>query len=390
MELSLLSARCPLLAVPRLIMKIRRQHDFFELDTRYVSGKALYQRAFSRAGLWEKNGSKIQHQSLTGTLQKTKHKALTKTASNVVRYLKENSFSDFRVILRSDLRKVQNKSATQGAQKQLQEKDSIYIEVGGAQGFSQLTPLASFDFSQLDQLIADHRKYYQRPEAPARLDFDTLFFESAAFGYLLHEGLGHRHEGDDHSESLQLKKLPRTNFSVADSPGHEKLLGYTPFDDYGTIGHDVTLFDGATGKTALMSAQTGNARALNHEFHPLIRQRCLIVTTLKKSPIPELLKSLRIEEIRHGRWDGEFLELDISKAVYIDKKLREFRAPPFTLKMKPELITRMKVFGDNKASHPGGGCHKDLQHGLDVSFDTPKAFLSLKNQKLAKNSLEFI
>lgn len=365
-------------------MKIHREQELFELDTRCAAGKILFQRVFSRAGHWKKSNTTIEHYSLPGRLQKRKQIVYTKITAKTIHFLKDLGFSEFRVILRCELRRIQHSSKHQ------QQKESIYIEITGTQKFSFLTPLADLDFTKLQELLIAEKKYFQKLVAPSKINFNSLVFSPSAFAYLLHEGLGHRQENDDHSVGLCLQSFPRTNFSVIDSPGNKKLLGHTPFDDYGTLGRDVILFHGPSRKTELMSAKSGNLRAINHEFHPIIRQRCLMVTLHNQPAPPNPIGSLRIEEVCSGSWNGDFLELEISKAVYTNKNSKEYRLLPFSLRMKPELVTFMTAFGENEISHPAGGCHKDLQRGLDVGFYTPSAYLSLKNYKKIKSFLEFL
>ncbi|WP_413943096.1 hypothetical protein [Bdellovibrio sp. HCB-162] len=364
-------------------MKIKREHQRFEIDVRFSAGKKLYQRVYSTAGFWHKEGPNVSHGSLTLQLNETRQLHLHAVLKEALRLLKRQGLSNYRVTLRADLRTVKT------AKKFQQYKESIYIEIPGNQGFYFVAPLAQFNEGNFVKLLKEHFSYFKKPLLQTTLDVDTLTLTPSAFGFLLHEGLGHRHESDDHTARLKLKKSSLTNFSVVDSPGQETMLGHTPFDDWGVAGKDVVLYNGLTGKTNLLTAKSGNSRAVSHEYHPLIRQRCLIVKMHAKVEAPVAEGSLHIEDVRMGSWNGDLLELEVGKALYHDKKGQEWRLSPFTIKMKPELVSQMKAFGDLEISSPAGGCHKGLQRGLDISFLTPSAFINL-NKSAVSDQLEFI
>lgn len=168
------------------------------------------------------------------------------------------------------------------------------------------------------------------------------------------------------------------------------MLGFTPFDDEGTKGQDVVLFCGETLKTQLLTKVTGNLRAVSSAFHPIIRQRCFIVRTRHPTAMPFQKTRLHLEEIHQGSWNGDHLNLIISKAVYRDAQGKNWRLPEMTLKMSTELILKMNTFSDTEIFHPAGGCHKGLQRGLDVTFQTPSAWIALKGNKISTQELDFL
>lgn len=263
-----------------------------------------------------------------------------------------------------------------------QTKRSLYVEVT-VQGetHSLLLPEPSSQMKELQNFVDGICTFQQLPEMESPFHADLLELSGPAFGYLLHEGLGHRLESDDYRIPIDFKTHKRRgrklDFSVADVPGDPRWAGHTPFDDEGVMGSAVRLLNGEDGSQNLMTEDSGNMRAVDWSWHPVIRQRCLMVNTLCASE-PLLNRrskgTLRIDSVSHGSLEGGNVVLSGGLQRYIDGEGRAYRLPPLTLTVPVCSLNRFRPFGETAIHHPGGGCHKGLQRGLDVTFCAPSAW----------------
>ncbi|HQT95591.1 MAG TPA: hypothetical protein PK435_13235, partial [Thermoanaerobaculaceae bacterium] len=172
---------------------------------------------------------------------------------------------------------------------------------------------------------------------------------------------------------IRWPRFKSANFDAYDVPGRKEWLGFTPFDDEGIDGRPVKLLDGVTGDQNLLGASSGNLRAAGFSWHPIVRQRCLQVRALAPAPPPEGACVL-IDDISEGSFDGKTVELRSSRQCCRDRFGRSRRLRPIHLRFRPESVIRFRAFGDNAVRHPGGGCHKGLQRGLEITFDCPSAW----------------
>lgn len=138
-------------------------------------------------------------------------------------------------------------------------------------------------------------------------------------GVFTHESFGHKSEADfmlGNDEALKEwslgKKIGADCLSIVDDGGHHATSGYCPVDDEGTPAQKNYLIKNGvlTGRlhsleTAfqLNEKPTGNSRALNFEWEPLVRMTSTYIEPGKKS-LDEILKNaegaLFLDGVKHG------------------------------------------------------------------------------------------
>jgi len=115
----------------------------------------------------------------------------------------------------------------------------------------------------------------------------TAVLDNNILALIVHEAFGHTAEADLVLSGTILtnkvgKKVASDLVTIIDSPGPEGAYGWTPYDDEGVKGRDVTIVKNGVlleymqsrETAALMNAKpTGNARAQNYAYPPLVRMR---------------------------------------------------------------------------------------------------------------------
>ncbi len=210
-----------------------------------------------------------------------------------------------------------------------------------------------------------------------------LNFSAPAFGFLLHEGLGHRLESDDFNALPRWCKNKNLNFEVFDTPGKPQWWGYCPLDDLNIKGKPVKLLfkNNETPKSSWINKKSGNLRSTSAYWHPIIRQRNL-ETHLISNRKPALFKKSKIDilEIGEGELCGENIILKVTRStVKFTHSKNIFRLHPFVIELKLTEIPKFKAYGRRVLYHVPGGCSKGLQRGLPISFNCHSAWASLKN-----------
>ncbi len=146
----------------------------------------------------------------------------------------------------------------------------------------------------------------------------TVILSPLAAGVFAHESFGHKSESDfmvgDETMKREWalgKKVGSDILSIVDS-GFEPGSGYVPYDDEGTKARETYLIkDGIlTGRlhsastAALLEEEvTGNARAINFEYEPIVRMTTTYIkpgNKTKEELIAEVQDGYLIEEIKHG------------------------------------------------------------------------------------------
>ena len=146
----------------------------------------------------------------------------------------------------------------------------------------------------------------------------TVVLSPEAAGVFAHESFGHKSESDfmigDESMKEEWKigkKVGSEILSIVDD-GNIMGTGYTPFDDEGTRAKETYLIKNGilagrlhSAKTAaaLKEELTGNARALNFEYEPIVRMTTTYIKGGDKSfeeLISEIDEGVLIETLKHG------------------------------------------------------------------------------------------
>lgn len=353
-------------------LSLERVHEVSERERRWNSGRATLSRTARLAGRWSRDAAgRVTHESKELPAAFARAESLDSVFRRWDAELAGTQRPrDLRLVLRREVRTI-----SRGEKRLRWAKSSFYVETrrNGAT-FSRTFTASPASLAAAAAWLRDIEQYAGLPECRGAVDAKLIVFSPGAFGYLLHEALGHRLESDDHAATIRWPKFRKTNFSVYDVPGREDWLGFTPFDDLGTRGRAVKLFDGNSGSQRLLGAASGNMRATDFNWHPIVRQRCLSVETIKSAEPAANLARVLVDEISEGSFDGKTIELRSSRQRFQDGRGRICRLPPLSWRFKPESVLRFTAFGSNKVLHPGGGCHKDLQRGLDITFDCPGAW----------------
>ncbi|MCL2065526.1 MAG: TldD/PmbA family protein [Candidatus Cloacimonetes bacterium] len=213
-----------------------------------------------------------------------------------------------------------------------------------------------------------------------------------ATGIFAHESFGHKSEADfmigDETMALEWeigKKVASDMVSIIDSGAEETNSGYCPFDDEGNPSKKTYLIkDGIlTGRlhskktaTILKEENTSNARAINFEWEPIVRMRN---TYVKKGDLTfeEMIKPIEfgyfIKTTKHGSGMSTFT-IAPSRSYKIENgKLTDPVKINIATGTVFQTLFDIDGVGDTLEiqSQVFGGCGKQYQSPLDVSFGGP-------------------
>lgn len=210
-------------------------------------------------------------------------------------------------------------------------------------------------------------------------------------GVFTHESFGHKSEsdfmvGDEtmRKEWALGKEVGQSLLTIIDD-GTITGNGYVPFDDEGTKGRKTNIITkglltdrlhSVATAASLNEKPTGNARALNFEYEPIVR---MTTTYIEKGNIPlsEIIntidKGVFIDTIKHGSGMSTFT-IAPSRAYKIEEgkitkpiKLSVVTGNVFeTLKLVDAVSEEFDLL-----SFVGGGCGKMEQYPLPVGFGGP-------------------
>jgi len=271
----------------------------------------------------------------------------------------------------------------------------------GDKSFNDMYSFYSDDFTKLfgkENEIAEHmeesEKFLYAPSAEAGTF--PLILSPATAGVFAHESFGHKSESDFMVGDEKMKeewaigkRVGSPGLSIidyGDVPGNS---GYCPFDDEGTKSQKTYLIKdgGLTGRLHSLSTAydlkekpTGNGRAINFEFQPIVR---MTNTYIEKgdssldSLISRIDKGYFIKSIKHGSGLSTFTIAPL-RAYVIEKgqlkaavkinvitgtifeTLNDIEGLSETVELKSSLI---------------GGCGKNEQYPLRVSFGGPNVLV---------------
>lgn len=219
----------------------------------------------------------------------------------------------------------------------------------------------------------------------------TVVFAPVATGVFAHESFGHKSEADLMlgSETMKAewtigKKVGVDTLSIIDR-GDQGGSGYTPFDDEGNKARvNYLIKEGclagrlhaSTTATELDEEVTGNGRAMNFEYEPIVRMTTTFVdkgNLTKEQLFAGVKDGIYVEDISHGSGltaftiapkrayrirEGEIAE-PVSVAVVTGNVME-------TLHLIDGISDEVEVF-----SFSGGGCGKMEQYPLPVGFGGP-------------------
>lgn len=228
----------------------------------------------------------------------------------------------------------------------------------------------------------------------------TVILSPVVAGVFAHESFGHKSESDfmvgDETMKREWaigKKIGSDILSIVDS-GLENGNGYVPFDDEGTRASKTYLIENGILKGRLHSASTaaelkedvtGNARAKDYEYEPIVRMTSTYVLPgdkTKEELFAEVKDGVYIETFKHGSGMSTFTIAPSMAYRIRDGKIAEpinfavITGTVFdTLSQIDGLSDKLEIF-----SSITGGCGKMEQYPLPVGFGGP--YVRIKNMNV--------
>lgn len=216
-------------------------------------------------------------------------------------------------------------------------------------------------------------------------------------GVFTHESFGHKSEADfmmGDPEATKEWKLGSTIgaacLSIVDTGVHDNTSGYCPIDDEGTLAQRTYLIkDGVlTGRlhsthtaNVLEEKPTGNARALNFEYEPIVRMTSTYIEG-GKTPFKELLKKaeggIYFYNFKHGSGGSTFTIAPVRAYRIKNGELAEPVRVSVLSGSVFETLKQIEACGDDfhLESSAFGGCGKMEQAPLPVSDGGPSILVN--------------
>lgn len=219
----------------------------------------------------------------------------------------------------------------------------------------------------------------------------TVVLSPLAAGVFAHESFGHKSEADFMVGDETMKKewaigtkVGSGILSIVDD-GNELGSGFIPFDDEGTKarktflvkdGHLAGRLHSAATAASLEEVVTGNGRALNFEYEPIVRMTCTYILPGEKSKdelIGEVEEGIFVDTIKHGSGMSTFT-IAPNRCYFIrNGKIAEPVNVSVITGSVFETLGEIDGLSDKLElmSFVGGGCGKMEQTGLNVGFGGP-------------------
>lgn len=256
----------------------------------------------------------------------------------------------------------------------------------------------AFTDKEVKDFIAESENYLLNAKPVTAGEYPVILSPETA-GVFAHESFGHKSEadfmiGDEtmRKEWALGKKVGSDILSIYDS-GLEDGSGYRPYDDEGTRAKKTYLIKNGVLSGRLHSADTatdlgeevtGNARAVNCDYEPIVRMTSTVIEAGSLSK-EELFAGVKhgyfIKDYKHGSGMSTFtiapnLAYEIVDGRIGDPvKIAVITGNVFeTLNLIDGLSDKAEII-----SSAFGGCGKMEQHPLNVSFGGPYVRISKMN-----------
>lgn len=216
-------------------------------------------------------------------------------------------------------------------------------------------------------------------------------------GVFTHESFGHKSEADFMMGDPEATKdwkigsvIASSCLSIVDYGAFDNTSGYCPIDDEGTLAQKNYLIkDGKlTGRlhsthtaNVLEEKATGNARAMNFEYEPIVRMTSTYIEG-GKTPFVELLKmaegGLYFSNFKHGSGGSTFTIAPVRAYRIKDGKLAEPVRVSVISGSVFETLKKIEACGDDfhLESSAFGGCGKMDQWPLPVADGGPSIYVT--------------
>ena len=269
-------------------------------------------------------------------------------------------------------------------------------EGGTADSFDKLA--AEFTSAVVIEFAAELENYLLHAK-PVQSGVYPVILSPTAAGVFAHESFGHKSESDfmlgDETMKREWtlgKKVGADILSIYDS-GEEEGSGYVPFDDEGTRAQKTYLIKNGVLSGRLHSASTaadlkeevtGNARAINCDFEPIVRMTSTIIEAgdmTKEQLFSRIKHGYFIKSYKHGSGMSTFTIAPARAYEIVDGRIGDpvkiavISGNVFeTLNLIDGLSDKAEVI-----SSIFGGCGKNEQFPLNVSFGGPYVSVSKMN-----------
>lgn len=219
----------------------------------------------------------------------------------------------------------------------------------------------------------------------------TVVLDPIMAGLFAHEAFGHLSEADHvyQNESLrQIMVLGRRfggkHLSIVDDPTIPNLRGSHKYDDEGTqAGKSYLIREGIldgrlhSRETAARMGETptGNARAINHLFPPIVRMTNTYIEP-RDASFEEMIADVD-EGVYARHWYGgttslEMFTFSAAEAYMIRKgKVAELLRPVVLTGNVFTTLQNIDAIGNDLSMNQGGGCGRNEQYPLPVSLGSP-------------------
>ena len=275
------------------------------------------------------------------------------------------------------------------------EKDNFSDALmSSADSFSKI----SLTKEKVKEFCAELEKFLLTAK-PVQAGTYPVILSPMAAGVFAHESFGHKSEADfmlgDETMKKEWalgKKVGADILSIYDS-GLEEGSGYVPFDDEGTRAEKTYLIKNGVLCGRLHSAQTaadlgeqttGNARAIDCEFEPIVRMTSTVIEA-GDTPVEQLFARIKhgyfIKSYKHGSGMSTFT---IAPARAYEIKDGKIGDPVKIAVISGNVFETLNLIDglSDKAeiiSSIFGGCGKNEQFPLSVSFGGPYVSVSEMN-----------
>ena len=219
----------------------------------------------------------------------------------------------------------------------------------------------------------------------------TVILDPVLAGVFAHEAFGHLSESDHvyQNESLRQimvlgKRFGGEHLNIVDDPSMPGLRGSYEYDDEGTAARKTYLIREGVLEGRLHSRETaakmgevatGNARAINYLFPPIVRMSNTFIqpgNTSFERMLGDIEEGVYVKDWYGGTTSLEMFTFSAGEAYMIRRgKLAELLRPVVLTGNVFTTLENIDAIGDDLEMNQGGGCGKAGQYPLPVSDGSP-------------------
>lgn len=252
------------------------------------------------------------------------------------------------------------------------------------------------DFSAVESLQEQVREMAQRAvrllSAPqAKGGEYTVVLDPILAGVFAHEAFGHLSEADHVYENKRLqdimvlgRRFSGKHLNIVDGAAVPGLRGSYKYDDEGVPGTKTYLIREGVLESRLHSRETaakmgemltGNARALNYRFPPIVRMTNTFIepgSISFEDMLGDIKEGIYVKDWYGGTTSLEMFTFSAAEAYMIrNGKVAELLRPVVLSGNVFATLGNIDAIGNELAMNQGGGCGKGGQSPLPVSNGSP-------------------